>query len=647
MTDLRFEQLEELTVDATTLPKFMAALADESWRIRRLAADKLALVEATPQLVASLIFMLGEQGDPGARNSAAMVLGQLGPTALEPLLQLLTHADPHQRKFAADILGELRKPDAVTALIAALNDADPNVQGAAAEALGRTGGTDSVRALEGLLTSKDPLLRVSALEGLAALHSPPPMPLLRPLLDSPLTRRSAHRVLGLVQHPTAWALIVGSLRNRKARDAALIALGARTTRLPPDLEPDVATALRQMPDAREWLADALTNADTSRRMGALQVVPASGDATLAVEVTIAAEGPVASQLALDVLIRLGIAGARALLKGQPPALVHLARDGRAVAGEAILQLASPVLVEPLVTLLHAGDDELADFAARALGRSGALTAIGPLIALFEDDELAIHARRSLAQLAHSWPDEVRAQLAPMLETNLQPHAVRAWGSIAGPAGSEVLRRALHDEKDAVRAAAAESVTTLTRDASAILATALVDESPRVRRAATRALGMLSHSHAHGVVLARALNDKDASVLAAACAAAAELGASEAISHLTTLAGHREVSVVLPALDALATLGGLTDELLIAAVTHADPEVVKQAFTLGADRQLIIERAEAALRHDRWDVRVAAARALSIGGPRAALVALHQAVEREADALARELLVTAAAALASR
>ena len=644
---LRFEDLEALSVNPLSLPVIIGALAHESWRVRRLAADKLAQVDATPQLIASLIFMLCQRGDPGARNAAAMVLGQLGPAVVDPLVRLLSHPDSDQRKFAADIFGQLKKPEAVPALIATLADEDPNVQAAAAEALGRTGGHEAIRALEGILDSTDPLLRVCSLEGLTSLRVAPPLTKLRGLLENPLTRRSAHRSLGLIQHPTAWALVVMSLQNQRARDSALVALSARTTRLPPDLETEVATALRHMPDARDWLADSLVGDDEDRRMGALQVVVASGDATLALEVAAAALGPHATPLALDVLLRLGLAGAQALLKGSPPALVHLHRDGRALAGEAILQLASPVLVEPLVALMMAGDDELADLAARALGRTGALSAIEPLVALFLDDHLALHARRSLVQLAQSWPAEVRKQLAPVLAKDLKPHAVRAWGAIAGAQASEVLRRALRDENDGVRAAAAESVTAATPDALGIVGAALVDESARVRRAATHAIGLVGEGSPYGSMLARALTDPDPSVLAEACTAAAELGARDLLPRLTALVAHPNVNVVLSALDALSGLAALSDELLAQAVVHADPEVVKQALTLGADRPVIITRAVTALEHERWDIRVAAARALSVGGPRDALIALHRAVERETDSLAREFLVSAAAALAGR
>lgn len=647
MPDLRYAQLEALVVDPTSLPQVIAALADESWRVRRLAADKLSRVEATPQLVAALIFMLGQQHEPGTRNAAAMVLGQLGAAAVDPLVQLLEHSEADQRKFAAEILGALRMPEAVSALIHALADRDANVQSAAAEALGNTGGPQATRALERLLASPDPLLRVAALEGLASLRAPPALPTLRELIDHPLTRRSAHRALGLIHHPAAWALIIDSLRGLKSRDVALVALCAKTGRLPADLEPDLVRVLRHMSDAREWLTSALTATDANRRFGALHLVPALGDPSLAIHVAAAAVGAEAASLALEVLMRLGLPGALALLDADPPAITHLTRDARAVAGEALLNLAAPALVEPLVRLLHAGDDDLADLAARALGRSGAIAAIAPLVALFADDALAMHAKRALMQLAQSWPLEVKAALSPVLERGFQPHAVRSWGAIAGPAAGELLLRALHHEHDAVRAAAAEAIVSSTRQASEILGQALVDESPRVRRAATRALGSLRYSELAPSLLARALVDHDVTVVAAACTAAGELGAAETLPRLKMLSTHPEVSVVLSALEALATLGALTDEVLLAACAHPDPEVVKQSLTLGAARSAIIERAHVELEHPRWDVRVAAARALAVGGAFSGLDELRRAAERENDTLARELIVAAADFLAGR
>jgi len=201
--EARYRELDGQPVGATSIPRLLGAMRDDSWRVRRLAAERLGALEATPETVQQLITMLGQRDDTGARNAAAAVLAQLGLPALPAVVVLLQHVDPDQRKFAADILGELRRTEAVVPLVAALEDGDANVRTAAAEALGRIGGPESRRALEKLLVSSDVMLRVCALEGLAHQRLPVALPVLVPLLNDPLTRRSAWRLMGHLHHPTA------------------------------------------------------------------------------------------------------------------------------------------------------------------------------------------------------------------------------------------------------------------------------------------------------------------------------------------------------------------------------------------------------------------------------------------------------------
>jgi len=643
--EARFRSLSELAPEPRSMPTFMQALYDESWRVRRLAADRLVQVGGQA-LVEELVMVLGQRGQTGARNAAASALAQLGATAAGPLVTLLGHADPDQRKFAADILAELRERSTVPALVKALDDGDPNVRTAAAEALGRVGGPQALRALEELLGSGDALLRVCALEGLSQLKCPPPLPRLKPLLGDPLTRRSAFRLLGHVQHPAALALICQGLKTRESRDAALVALGTRGVLLPPDVVADVRAVLTQVREAHQWLAAALGSDDRDRRCGALLCAHALGAATLASEVADTAAGGELAELSLQVLLELGVEGVRWLLGGEPPRVAMLSRDARAVVGEATLRLAEPSLVPALEALLRMGDLELSELATRALGRTRARTAIPVVVGLFADDTLAVHAFRAAVSLGESWPDDVRAQLAPLMDQPLQPHALRAWAQLAGVDSLPVLRRALHDERDPVRAAAAESSVLVPAAAVELLGAALVDEAPRVRRAAASVLHRLEPAVA-APLLSRALADADTSVQAVACEVAAQLGAVADVARLTWFTASADPSVVLAALRALALLGALTDDGLRSAGQHADAEVLKAALALGADRASMVDRGVEALSHPRWDVRVAAARALAVSGGRTEAAVVKAALDREADPLAHEVLEAAAAALKVR
>ena len=92
---------------------------------------------------------------------------------------------------------------------------------------------------------------------------------------------------------------------------------------------------------------------------------------------------------------------------------------------------------------------------------------------------------------------------------------------------------------------------------------------------------------------------------------------------------------------------LSTQLLEGAVRHADAEVVKAALSFAAGSVEGVKLAIEKLHHPRWDVRVAAARTLAVSGGREMLIPLHAALERETDALTRELMMASAASLAER
>ena len=58
---------------------------------------------------------------------------------------------------------------------------------------------------------------------------------------------------------------------------------------------------------------------------------------------------------------------------------------------------------------------------------------------------------------------------------------------------------------------------------------------------------------------------------------------------------------------------MAPEVLAAALNHADPEVLREAVIAGAALDGGVGLAEPNLDRPRWDVRVAAARALAAGG----------------------------------
>lgn len=644
--EARYRAVSELEATPATVPALIEALFDDSWRVRRLAADKLATVTTSAEIVGALLEVLGRRGQTGARNAAATALAHLGAAAVAPLLQLLEHEDPDQRKFAADILGELARVEASPALVKALDDEDPNVRVAAAEALGKTGGPQARGALEALLSRDDALLQVGALEALTALDAPPPLPVLVPLVERPLTRRSAWRLMGRVRHRSAWVRVVRALREKGTRDAALLALGGALSVLSAEVDAELSVALSGVDDAVPWLERCLGSEELERRVGALHLVRAVRLPELAPAVAEAAQGTQLAELSLSVLLALGTPGLVALLEGPAPALLRMSREGRSVACEAVVENSSPRFVNALTQLLDAGEEELAEVAVRALGRCESTHGIAPLLRALEDDGLAAAAARSLTHLAQTFPLEVKAALAERVAGALKPHLVRVWANVAGPDALPVLRRALHAEGEAVRAAGAQVAMVVPAEAQALLGMAVVDESPRVRRGAARAVAGLGPQTGRPL-LERLLGDREPSVLALAASAAMECGAAWAGPRLVELTRHADAGVVLASVQALLVLGSVDDETVARVASHPDGEVVKQVLQEGAASKAVLAQALRALEDPRWDVRAAAAQALAVGAGPEVLDALKRARARESDALADQALARAIAALGAR
>ncbi|MBJ6765125.1 HEAT repeat domain-containing protein [Myxococcaceae bacterium JPH2] len=646
------QALDPLASDA--LESFIGGLHDESWRVRHAAAEGLQRLPEASRVATRLISVLGERGEAGARNAAAEALAGLGDAALGPLVRLLAHEDPDQRKFAADILGQLgRRGDVVeSVLVRALGDGDLNVRVSAAEALGRVGGAGAARALESLLDADESLLRLAALEGLALLGQPPPLDVALALADDVSLRRSALRVLGLRPERAALERVCAGLgvASRSVLEAALGALGTQVARRDgarrDELDVLVRGALAKLPDAASRVQRALESEDVSVRAGALLAAGVLEDAALAVPVAEVAREDRLLREVLHTLGRLGPEGGRVLLRH----MGELSLPARTAATEALVDLVDADSVPALESLLDWAEDDLRAVVVRALGRTSAPEAVRPLVELLGDPSLSGAAMRALVALAEPHASAVLKALDESVSRRATPAAVAVLGRVGGALALPVLRRLARDAEPAWRAAAVEAAGEVDFRAGGELARgALADEAAAVRIAAVRATGRLGGPDA-AALLRPALADEDLGVRLAGVDAVGECGALERVPELEMLARHEDGALAVQAVRALARLGAAGPEVLRGAAGHADSEVVKAALAAGAGTPPGWTLAEALLGHAEWDVRAAAARVLGdVEGPGAeeALRLAQRALGAETDSLARRALLDTVERLSRR
>ena len=191
---------QTMTTEITVLEEIKGKVKNTDVSVRREAADDLVYVETqdAEELLFELILdenkgvreaageaLLRRGNQSGAarlvknfanprievRNQAMLLLTEMGEPVLEHVIPALNDSDRDVRKFAADVLGDVRSPAAVLSLIKAIDDEDPNVGFSAVEALGKIGGDEAFSKLEEAFKGI-PNVRATVAETLGKIGNP-------------------------------------------------------------------------------------------------------------------------------------------------------------------------------------------------------------------------------------------------------------------------------------------------------------------------------------------------------------------------------------------------------------------------------------------------------------------------------------------
>ena len=176
----------------------------------------------------ALEYLFKALSDENTRPSATEALINIGPAAVEPLINALKNTSPFVRSAAAEALGGIKDPRAIEPLISAmLRDGYEYTRAEAAWALAAM---EDPRVIEPLIEAlSDPHQDVRAVAELALARMGPLSvePLIKVLnkKGTAALRNSAVRALGGINDPRVVDPLIKALDDAAVRDSAAIALG--------------------------------------------------------------------------------------------------------------------------------------------------------------------------------------------------------------------------------------------------------------------------------------------------------------------------------------------------------------------------------------------------------------------------------------
>jgi HEAT repeat protein len=531
-------------------------LADESWRTRREAVERILTQPSETTVTELLRRMRQEHRDPNLLNSVLPLLASGAWETLQPLQDLTCDPDAEVRMYSALALGDLRDRRAIPALLRLLQDGDTNVQYHAIEALAKLRASEAAGPLTEIVQSGGFFLAFPALDALAAIGDPTVAPRLVPLLRddalrpacvTALSKLGDHSVVEplvlLMDHPPLVSTVVEALTTLHQRYEYQLGEGeyiaelvnrhitpTGTQNLLHALNTTTGDALRMLVRVLGWVGServigGLTHllGSASVRSEVIETLVRHGD-----EVT----GPLCRQLESDDL------------------------EIRRSAIAALSRIGHPDSVSPLITLLQ--DPELSVDAAGALARIGDRRAYEPLLCLLAHDRAAV--RQAAIAALNSLGDPRMPQDIRHLITDANPHIRESAVRIAGYFGYSdcvaLLTDRANDENENVRRAAIESLANF-EDESVVplLRVAIRDDSPKIRTAAAQSLGQLQGVAAVPELI-QTLKDSDPWVRYYVLQVLGQIRSPESVDAVAgVLREDKAPQVRIAAAEALGSIGG--------------------------------------------------------------------------------------------
>lgn len=442
--------------------------------------------------------------DEGLRWMAVRQVSQLKAAAIPALLEALHSPSADTVRFAAYSLGEIRALEAVPALVPLLANPDPEIRQHVAYALGMIRDKSATDALIGALKDTDPVVRGYAATALGEIQAVTSCTLAARLLALPGDDlQDSLRVAFLnMGEPLSRAIyLLGKLKATSAVDAII----PRLHDPDPGVRRFAAIALAEIgdPRAEEFLVALLRDKDPALRTYAAVGLMSIGG-RISIRLLLASlNDPETRWLAVRILDKIG--------SRDVDSLISALSDERTgwYAEEALTRLDGNVLPQ-LEERLKGPDPVIRESIARVMGEVKDRRAVAPLLeAIQSAGDTGGNSATALIRIADPAAVEPLIELLGNQGEEVRLYAAYALGGLMDRRAVPALTQTLADASSSVRGIAAHSLGQIgSRDATTALIKALADTSAHVRATAAYALARIGDRSALPMLEAQLRKDPD-------------------------------------------------------------------------------------------------------------------------------------------
>ena len=556
-----------------SIPHLLKTLGDADWRVRKTSVESFLKIGGK-RVIDALISALSIQDNPGVRNSAIEALIGIGKEGVPFLINSFEDAHQDVRKFIVDILGEVGDSMATPLFIKALTDRDDNVRFSAIEHIGRMRDEKAIEPLLKIFKKKELWLSYPAAIAIGNIGDSRVLePLLDALKEKPL-REAALKGLGALGDKRALAPVIKFLKDpsRSIREIAMQVILDISKKNPRDNE--VITIIKENIDREisDYLLQSLKREKAQIKLASVRLLGWVGDER-AVEplVNLLQE----DELQEDIMEALLILGRGGVIHALIPFLDSPDNIIRRCISHLLGEIGDSNAVEALIKSLSDEDGHVRGNSMIALGKIKDRRAITPLMDFLNDeyDDVQESAVTAIVEIGA----EVE-QLLPMLSSkvsNLRKNIALILGRIRAKKAVSALGFIIKDESPEVREAAVKALGMIGGDeAGRFLISALTDEKPRVKMASAIAIGEIGYKKGIDSLIIL-LKDENSRVRASVARGIGKLKNPDAVLPLIELLDDKDHMVRISVIEALGEIRDMSAlPYLLRLLREKDPELKK-------------------------------------------------------------------------